>query len=113
MRNTNVFKGLLIIQTIAVLIYTVIAFANEGPNLLAIALFNIQSLNWNGQFNLDFSCYLALSGLWIMWRDKFSSKAIAVAIAAMILGIIFFAPYLLYRLIKENGDIKKMLVGDR
>jgi uncharacterized membrane protein YozB (DUF420 family) len=112
MRKTNVFKGLLIIQTIAVLIYTVIAFAHEGPNLFAIALFNIQSLNWNGQFNLDFSCYLALSGLWIMWRDKFSSKAIVIGIAAMILGIIFFAPYLLYVLIKENGDIKKMLVGD-
>jgi len=70
-------------------------------------------LTWSGQFNLDFLCYLALSGLWIMWRNKFSGKSILVGTVAMILGIVFFAPYLLWLMNKEKGDLKRVLVGDR
>jgi dolichyl-phosphate-mannose--protein O-mannosyl transferase len=112
MKN-NLLKSLLIVQSAAVLIYTFFAFKNEGANLIGVFLANIQSLSWNGQFNLDFLCYLVLSGLWIMWRNKFSSKSIFVGFIAMILGIIFFAPYILWLLHKENGDLKQVLVGDR
>jgi hypothetical protein len=48
-----------------------------------------------------------------MWRNKFSAKSIAIGFIAMILGIIAFAPYLLFLLIKENGNLKKVLLGDR
>ena len=85
MNNQNLFKALLFLQTVGLLIYTV----------------------------LDFSSYLILSGLWVMWRNKFSPKSILTAIIAMIVGIMVFAPYLLYLVIKENGDIKKVLIGER
>lgn len=104
-------KGLLIIQTIGLLIYTAIAIKNDGGNFLIRAQEFVLSLKWIGQFTLDFNCYLMLSALWIAWRNKFSGQSIAVAIIAMILGIIVFAPYLLYLLTKEKGDLKRVLIG--
>lgn len=106
-------KSLLIIQTIALLVFTGFAIKNEGWTLFSIFTNNITALSWNGQFNLDFSCYLTISGIWIMWRNKFSMSSIICAIIAMIFGIIVFAPYLLYLLTKEKGDLKKFLLGDK
>lgn len=112
MKNQNLFKALLMVQTIVVLGYTILAFKSEGANLLDVFLTNIKSLNWNGQFNLDFSCYLTLSGLWIVWRNQYSFSSILIALFAATIGIIFFAPYLIYLLIIEKGDLKKVLVGN-
>lgn len=113
MNKQTFLKALLLTQTLAILAYTYLAFQNEGANLLQIFLQNIKSLNWNGQFNLDFLCYLMLSGLWIMWRNKFSAKSIGIGSLAMILGTVVFAPYILFLLFQEKGDIKKVLTGDR
>ncbi len=113
MTNNNVFKTLLVVQTLGLLAYTFIAFQTEGANLFNVFLANIKSMTWAGQFNLDFLCYLTLSGLWIMWRNKFSGKSILIGIVAMILGIVFFAPYLLWAFYKEKGDFKRVLVGER
>ncbi|MCU0469333.1 MAG: hypothetical protein MUF58_12095, partial [Arcicella sp.] len=113
MKNIRIFKALLIVQTLSLFVYTIVAFNNDGYNLFNIFLSNIQSLNWNGQFNSDFSCYLILSGLWIGWRNHFTPSSILLGIVAMILGIIIFAPYLLYLLTKENGDLKKVLIGNQ
>lgn len=101
------------VQTVGLFIYTVIAIQNDGANFLARAQEFVTSMTWMGQFALDFQCYLILSALWIAWRNKFSAKSIAIAIAAMILGIIVFAPYLLYLLFKETGDLKRVLIGNR
>ncbi len=111
--NQTVLKSLLIIQTLALIAYTIYAVSNESWNLFQIFTANITALNWNGQFNLDFSCYLTLSGIWIMWRNKFSTSSIVIAIVAMIIGIMAFAPYLLYLLTKENGDLRKVLLGEQ
>lgn len=113
MSNNNSFKTLLVVQTIGLFVYTFIAFQTEGADFFSVFLANIKSLTWTGQFNLDFLCYLTLSGLWIMWRNKFSGKSILVGTVATILGIVFFAPYLLWLIYKENGDLKRVLVGDK
>lgn len=113
MSNNNFFKALLVLQTIGLCIYTLFAYQAEGANLIGVAISNIKSLSWSGQFNLDFSCYLTLSGIWIMWRNKFTGKSIFIGTIAMILGIIFFAPYLLWLLFKENGNLKLVLIGNR
>ncbi|TAE54100.1 MAG: hypothetical protein EAZ89_06925, partial [Bacteroidetes bacterium] len=102
-----------IAQTIALIAYTGYAVQNEGWILFQVLTDNITALNWNGQFNLDFSCYLMLSGIWIMWRNKFTPFFILFAVVAMIIGIMAFAPYLLYLLITEKGDLKKVLWGER
>lgn len=111
--NLNLFKTLLIVQTIGLLTYTFFAYQTEGADLISVFAQNVFSLNWSGQFNLDFLCYLTLSGIWIMWRNKFSNKSILLGVAAMILGILLFAPYLFWLTNKENGEIKRILIGDR
>jgi hypothetical protein len=111
MEKQPFLKIFLVLQTLAVLVYTFFAFQNEGSNLLQVFVTNIMALQWNGQFNLDFSCYLLLSGLWIMWRNHFSASSILLSIVATIIGIMVFAPYLLYLLFREKGDLKKVLVG--
>lgn len=112
--NKHLFlKGFLILQTLAVLVYTLIAISNEGPNFFSKALGFVSSLTWMGQFTLDFNAYLMLSALWILWRNKFSGASIFFAIIANILGIIVLAPYLLFLINEEKGDLKRVLVGDR
>jgi hypothetical protein len=113
MSNNGLLKTLLIAQTIGLLIYTFFAFQSEGADLFTVFTNNVFSLNWSGQFNLDFLCYLTLSGFWIMWRNNFTTKSILVGLAAMVLGIVMFAPYLLWQTNKENGNIKRVLIGDR
>lgn len=112
-RKQLFLKGLLIIQTIGLLAYTVIAIKNDGVNFLTRAQEFMLSMKWIGQFTLDFNCYLMLSALWIAWRNKFTGKSILLAIIAAVLGIIVFAPYLLLLIQKENGSISKVLIGDR
>jgi len=112
-KNYYFLKALLVFQTIGVLTYTLIVFQHDGINFLARAYEYIVSLSWSGQFILDFNCYLLLSALWIAWRSKFSAQAVLIAIIAMILGIIVFAPYFLYLVTKENGELNKVLIGER
>ncbi|MDX2195666.1 MAG: hypothetical protein NW207_04555 [Cytophagales bacterium] len=109
----NLLKSLLIIQTVAVFIYTVLAMKSEGIGLFQVFINDIMNINWNGQFNLDFSCYFTLSALWIMWRNEFSISSIIIAILAAIIGIMVFAPYLLFHLFVEKGDIKRVIIGNR
>lgn len=113
MKKQLFLKALLVIQALALLAYTVYAGSLNGWSFLDVVIQNVQGLNWNGQFTLDFSCYLMLTALWIMWRSKFNIASIIIGIIAMTLGIVFFAPYLLYLLVKEDGDLKRVLIGDR
>jgi hypothetical protein len=113
MSKNSLFKTLLIVQTIGLLTYTFFAFQTEGADLFGVIATNVFSLNWSGQFNLDFMCYLTLSGIWIMWRNKFSNKSVLLGIIAMVLGIVLFAPYILWLTNQEKGDIKRILIGDR
>lgn len=67
---------------------------------------------WAGQFNLDFMCHLMISGLWIAWRNHFSSKGLILGISGSIGGILVLAPYLFYLSFKVNGDMKKLFLGN-
>jgi hypothetical protein len=111
MKNTSFFKALLVLQTAGLLLYTGIAIQREGGNFVAAFVGNILQWGWSGQFNADFACYLLLSGLWIMWRNRFETRSIVLGLVAMVLGIVVFAPYVLYLLMQEQGDLKKVLVG--
>ena len=109
----TLLKSLLIVQTLALLVYTVYVVHSEGWTLFQIFTGNISAFNWDGQFNLDFSCYLTLSGLWIVWRNRFSNFSIVMAAIAMIIGIMAFAPYLLYLLAIEKGDLRQVFLGEQ
>lgn len=115
-RNTEAVKSfqlLLLFFFIAIVTYTLIATKNQGWNLIAVFIGNLTALEWSGQFNLDFTTYLWLSGLWIAWRVNFSTKGIILGLIASVLGMLFFAPYLLVLLNKENNDLKAVILGKR
>lgn len=106
-----VFRMILIGMTLIIVGMTIAAIANGGFNLLTPFFGEILALSWQGQFNIDFACYLLLSGLWMAWRGGFSSGSIALGILAPPLGILFFAPYLLYLVRQCGGDPRSMLLG--
>lgn len=112
-RSQVLLKTILVIQILLLLIATAAAVRQQGWNLFSIFIENIKAMNWNGQFNLDFSCYLMLSGLWIMWRNRFAPAAIIGGAFAMVAGILAFAPYLLYLTIRHKGNLQKVLLGSR
>jgi len=111
MKKQPLLTALLISQIGFMALYTAFAFQHEGPDLFSVFFSNLLALNWSGQFNLDFSFYLVLSGLWMVWRNGLPARSVALAVAAMILGILFFAPYLLYLLGVHQGDLRAVLVG--
>lgn len=104
---------LLFAMFIAIVAYTVAVTAEYGPDLVTPFSRELLGLTWSGQFNLDFLSYLVLSGLWIAWRDRFSGAAIGLGAAASVLGIMFFAPYLMLLLHRERYDLTAVLLGSR
>ena len=105
------FRIALMAMTGAIILFTVAAIMNEGINLFVPYLAPIVALTWQGQFNIDFACYLVLSGIWMAWRGGFSGSSIALGILAPPFGILFFAPYLIYLVSQSSGDPKRLLLG--
>ena len=56
------------------------------------------SLAWSGPFVADFTTDLVLSVLWIGWRHGFSAAGLGLAFLALLGGMVFFAPCLLFAL---------------
>ena len=107
----STFRITLIVMTIVILAMTLAAVSNEGFNLLPPFLSPVFAMNWQGQFNVDFTTYLILSGIWMAWRGGFTGGSIAWGLLAPPLGILFFAPYLIYLIGATGGDPRKLLLG--
>ena len=107
----NIFRFLLVIMSIGIICFTIIAGLNQGWDLLSVFLHDIVSMTWNGQFDFDFMCYLCLSGLWLAWRHHFSGVGILIGLIGAIMGIMLLAPYLLIASYQANGDVKILLLG--
>lgn len=108
----KLFRILLIVLTINIFIYTLYTGINYGWNLFSIFFTDIFNFTWAGQFNTDFISFLVLSALWTSWRQKFSSNGLLLAIIALVGGIMFLAPYLLYLTYKNENDIHKVILGE-
>ena len=109
----NSFRFFLAAFLAVLLIYTFIVISNHGANLFPIFFGDLARLNWAGQFNLDFSGFLLLSGIWTAWRNNFTPAAFALSVLAVFGGMLFLSIYLLYLGHTEQGDVKRMLLGAR
>jgi hypothetical protein len=109
----NIFKLLLLLMGISVLLYTVLAAVNEGPNLFATTIPAMGDFGWQGQFHLDFATYLILSGIWIAWRHRFSAAGIVLGVLAANLGIVFLSVYLLIAINRADGNMSEVLLGEQ
>jgi NADH:ubiquinone oxidoreductase subunit 2 (subunit N) len=107
------FRVLLAVMVLVLSVYTVITISNEGLTLFESALADVAAMGWSGQFALDFVCYLLLSFVWVAWRHEFSPLGLFLALLASQLGIIFFASYLIVISIRCDGDMRKVLLGEK
>ena len=105
------FRMVLIAMTALIILFTFTAIANGGLDLFAPFLNPIFAMTWQGQFHIDFAAYLVLSGIWMAWRSGFSRSGLILGICAPPLGILFFAPYLIYLTGKCGGDPRKLMLG--
>ncbi|MEM7769251.1 MAG: hypothetical protein AAF327_01920 [Cyanobacteria bacterium P01_A01_bin.37] len=98
---------------ISIVAYTLIAGVNHGWNLFPSFFGDLAAMTWSGQFNLDFTCFLVLSGLWIAWRQQFSPIGLALGLVATVGGIMVVAPYLLFATFQANGNMDVLLLGKK
>ncbi len=105
------FRILLISIIGVVLAYTGLVIAANGWGFFPVFFGDIAAMNWAGQFNLDFSCFLLLSGLWLAWRNQFTPVGLVLGAFALVGGAPFVAAYLLITSFQANGDVKVLLLG--
>lgn len=97
---------------VALLAYTGVVGTNHGWNLFPIFFGDIAAMTWPGQFDLDFTCLLTLSGLWLAWRHRFSPGGILLGLLGVVGGTLVLAPYLLLASYRVRGDMTALLVGE-
>jgi hypothetical protein len=108
MTGFRIFLGACLITIIG---YTSVTIANHGWDLLPIFFDDMAAMGWPGQFNLDFQCFLLLSGLWVAWRHQFRLPGLLLAPVAVVGGFLFLSAYLLLLSVQTRGNIRTMLLG--
>jgi len=107
----SAFRALLVAMMAVLTVYTGVVGLRHGWNLLPVFFGDLSSLSWAGQFNLDFMCLLALSGLWLAWRHHFSPAGLLLGLCGFFGGTAVLAPYLLFASVKARGDVRTLLLG--
>lgn len=97
--------------TAIIWIYSIYTISQHGIWYLPVYFETVFSGDWTGQFTIDFSLYLALSALWIAWRSGFTVTSFVMAGIAAFLGMLVFAPYLMYLHYKTKGDVCALVLG--
>lgn len=105
-------QALLALSSLLLLVYTGWVWVELGPNFLPAYLQGFSGVSWQGQFNLDFTVYLLLSGLWVAWRHRFSPLGIALGALALLGGLCLFGPYLLWASARADS-VTGLLLGER
>jgi hypothetical protein len=91
--------------------YSMIVGLNHGWNLLPIFFGDIAAMTWPGQFNADFTTFLALSGLWLAWRHQFTPGGLVLGVLGFFGGMMVLAPYLFIASLEARGDVSVLLLG--
>ncbi|MBX9730462.1 MAG: hypothetical protein K2X59_03970 [Sphingomonas sp.] len=107
----TVFRAILVAIFIVIAGYTLPVTSVHGWNLVPIFVAAIGEMTWQGQFNVDFSCFLILSGLWTAWRSDFSPLGLVLAPVASFGGALFLSAYLLFLTFSLKGDMAAVLLG--
>lgn len=108
----TVFRGFLVLIFLSIAGYTGGVIANHGMGLLPIFFGDMAQLTWPGQFNLDFTCLLSLSGLWVAYRHRFRAPGLLLGLCAFVGGALFLSVYLLVESFRARGDVASLLLGE-
>jgi hypothetical protein len=107
------FRLLLVVLWLTLAAYTGVVISRHGLGLFQVFFGDMAAFTWPGQFNLDFTCFLALSALWTAWRHGFSPLGLVLAPVAFVGGAGFLLPYLLLLTLRARGDMRAVLLGAR
>ena len=107
----NILRIVLSVIFVSIVVYTGVVVWNHGMGLFPIFFGDMAKMAWPGQFNLDFMCMLALSGLWVSWRHRFGVPGILLGIVAFFGGALFLSAYLLVESFRAKGDLASFLLG--
>lgn len=107
------FRALLVAIFFVIAGYTLAVGGVHGWNLVPAFFSAIGERTWQGQFNVDFSCFLILSGLWTVWRNDFSPLGLVLAPVATFGGALFLSAYLLILSFQTKGDMAALLLGTK
>lgn len=66
---------------------------------------------WRGMLNTDFLLHMWLVAAWIAYRERSLLVGIPCALFASMGGMPFTAMYLLVTTYRENGDMRRLLLG--
>lgn len=110
MHFLRMFLGLVFI-TIAG--YTAVVIENHGITFLPVFLRDIGAMAWPGQFNVDFLCLLALSGLWVAYRHQFGAVGILLGACAVLGGATFMSVYLIVISRRVRDDPAALMLGEK
>jgi hypothetical protein len=105
------FRTLLALIFVAVVSYTVPVVAQHGLNLFPVFFGGIAKMGWAGQFNVDFTGFLTLSGLWLAWRHHFSPGGLALGVLGFFGGAPVLTAYLFVASLRAKGDVATLLLG--
>ncbi len=111
--DMSAIKTFLVLMLITLIAYTAMVIESYGLNLFPYFFGDMAELTWGGQFNLDFMFMLALSALWVAWRNQFSGAGLGLAVLAFFGGALFLGVYLLHLIKQESGDAVRILIGSR
>mgnify|MGYP001826031886 FL=1 len=107
----NSFRLLLFMIFVTISVYTAIVISNHGMGLLQIFFRDMAAIEWPGQFNLDFLCFLVLSALWVSWRHQFSVGGLTLGLIAFFGGALFLSAYLFVESLRGKGNANYLLLG--
>jgi len=108
----NLFRAFVVAIFIAIATYTGVVAVHHGVDLFTVFFGDMAKLSWSGQFNLDFTCLLALSGIWVAYRHRFRPVGLALGGCAFVGGALFLSVYLLAATARAKGDAKALLLGE-
>ena len=107
----TLFRAFLAIYMVALASYTAVTISQHGINLLPVFFGDIAKMAWPGQFNFDFSGFLALSAIWVAWRHRFTPAGLVLGLVAFFGGMMFLSIYLLIQTARTRGDMEELLLG--
>ncbi len=103
---------LVLVAIIAVVVgYTLPVVAEHGLNFLPYYIDDIGKMGWPGQFNMDFSAFMLLGSIWLMWRHHFAALGLLFGLIIFVGGAPFLCTYLLIASFQAKGDVKELLLG--
>ena len=107
----TLFRLVLVAIIVVVGGYTIPVIIEHGGNFLPYYFGDIGKMGWPGQFNMDFSAFLLLGSIWLMWRHHFTALGVVFGLMIIPGGAPFLCTYLLIASFQAQGDVKELLIG--